>query len=59
MLYWVNTWPNPSEQFAGLDGWINGGGGELLESLPVTNSRQELIHGNGRSLSQVQRQLEI
>ena len=39
-VVWVNTWPNPSEQFAGLEGWITGGGGELLESLPVTNSRQ-------------------
>ena len=39
-VVWVNTWPNPSEQFAGLERWITGGGGELLESLPVTNSRQ-------------------
>ena len=39
-IVWVNTWPNPSEQFAGLEEWITGGGGDLLKSLPVTNSRQ-------------------
>ena len=39
-VLWVNTWPTPSEQFKGLETWITGGGAKLLESLPVTNSRQ-------------------
>ena len=39
-VLWVNTWPTPSEQFNGLETWITGGGAKLLESLPVTNSRQ-------------------
>ena len=39
-VLWVNTWPTPSEQFNGIETWITGGGAKLLESLPVTNSRQ-------------------
>ena len=31
---------NPSEQFAGMETWVTGGGAELLKSLPVTNSQQ-------------------
>jgi hypothetical protein len=37
---WVNTWPGPSSQFKALETWITGGGAKLLESIPVTNSRQ-------------------
>ena len=39
-VMWVNTWPTPSAQFKGLESWVTGGGPKLLESLPVTNSRQ-------------------
>ena len=39
-VMWVNTWPNPSSQFKALETWITGGGAKLLESIPVTNSRQ-------------------
>ena len=39
-VMWVNTWPGPSSQFKALETWITGGGAKLLESLPVTNSRQ-------------------
>ena len=38
-VMWVNTWPSPLEQFAGLETWMTKGGLELLEDLPVTNSR--------------------
>ena len=34
---WVNTWPGPEEQYAGLDIWMKEGQ-ELLEDLPSTNS---------------------
>ena len=34
---WVNTWPGPEEQYAGLDMWMKEGQ-ELLEDLPSTNS---------------------
>ena len=34
---WVNTWPGPVEQYAGLDMWMKEGQ-ELLEDLPSTNS---------------------
>ena len=39
-VMWVNTWPTPTAQFNGLETWITGGGPKLLESIPVTNSRQ-------------------
>ncbi len=39
-VMWVNTWPSPSSQFNALQTWITEGGPKLLESLPVTNSRQ-------------------
>ena len=39
-VMWVNTWPSPSSQFNALQTWITEGGSKLLESLPVTNSRQ-------------------
>lgn len=39
-VMWVNTWPTPVAQFQGMETWITGGGPKLLESLPVTNSRQ-------------------
>ena len=39
-VMWVNTWPTPSEQFLGLETWITGGAGDLLKSLPATNSQQ-------------------
>lgn len=38
-VMWVNTWPSPIEQFAGLETWMTNGGAELLKSLPVTNSQ--------------------
>ena len=38
-VMWVNTWPSSLEQFAGLETWMTKGGLELLEDLPVTNSR--------------------
>lgn len=36
---WVATFPSPSEQFLGLETWVTGGGAELMEELPVTNSQ--------------------
>ena len=39
-VMWVNTWPSPSSQFNAMQTWITEGGPKLLESLPVTNSRQ-------------------
>lgn len=39
-VMWVNTWPTPGEQFLGLETWITKGGGDLLKSLPATNSQQ-------------------
>jgi len=39
-VMWVNTWPSPSSQFNASQTWITEGGSKLLESLPVTNSRQ-------------------
>ncbi len=39
-VMWVNTWPNPTAQFSAMQTWITEGGPKLLESLPVTNSRQ-------------------
>ena len=34
---WVNTWPSPVEQYAGLDKWMKEGQ-DLLKDLPSTNS---------------------
>lgn len=34
---WVNTWPGPVEQYAGLDMWMRGGQ-DLLKDLPSKNS---------------------
>tara|TARA_B100001079_G_scaffold23682_1_gene18224 strand:- start:881 stop:1636 length:756 start_codon:yes stop_codon:yes gene_type:complete len=39
-VMWVNTFPNPTVQFNAMQTWITEGGPKLLESLPVTNSRQ-------------------
>jgi hypothetical protein len=39
-VMWVNTWPSPGPQFAGLETWITQGGADLLKSLPVTNTQQ-------------------
>tara|TARA_B100001057_G_C22745378_1_gene909543 strand:+ start:488 stop:1243 length:756 start_codon:yes stop_codon:yes gene_type:complete len=39
-VMWVSTWPSPSSQFNAMQMWITEGGPKLLESLPVTNSRQ-------------------
>lgn len=37
-LVWLNIWPSSTEQYAGLDHWLNNGG-KLLSKLPVTNSQ--------------------
>ncbi len=39
-VMWVNTWPTSVLQYNGLETWMSEGGPKLLESLPVTNSRQ-------------------
>ena len=38
-LVWLNIWPSSTEQYAGLDNWLNNGG-KLLSKLPVTNSHR-------------------
>jgi len=37
-VVWLNIWPSPTAQYAGLENWL-ANGGELTSKLPVTNSQ--------------------
>ena len=39
-VVWVNMFSNQTEQYAALNAWMTQGGSKLMNSLPVTNSRQ-------------------
>ena len=55
---WVNTWPSPTAQFAGLENWATDDGcQDLLSDIPSELILLSLIHGNG--LYQIQLNLVL